>query len=147
MALYTYTGTLTDIGAGLLAGYAPRLTVAPERETMGPDGLVSAKKILVPVNAATGAFSMTLHASGDLDPAIDYELRLELFEDGDTGHPYVAFDAWRFTAAVGGGPIADMVGGPLTAVWIGPPWPSLPSPPGLYIDSTPPNAWGLKGQN
>lgn len=150
MAAYVYTGTLADIGLGLLTPFAPQMWVHPEVEAFGPDGLVSAVPVAVTVNSVTGAFSMTLIASGDLTPAaggptgVDYIIEVGRFEQAVDGTYLAGTDVWKFTAVAGGGNIGEMSGGSLLAVWVGPPWPDLPVPAGLYIDLTPPNAWGVK---
>lgn len=150
MSSYTYSGTLTDIGLGLLTGSAPVMRVRPEAEAFGPDGLVSAAPVSVTLNPTTGAFSMTLVPSGELTPSrggttgVDYIIEVGRFEEAIDGTYFAGVDVWKFTAVAGGGNVGDMNGGSLLAVWIGPPWPEMPSPPGLYVDLIPPNAWGVK---
>lgn len=141
MSQYTYTGTLTDIGVGLLAGAYPQLRVRPESEAFGPDGVVSAAPVPVTLSAATGRFAMTLYPSGELtptaggSPGVDYILEASRFETAlDGSAVFTGLDVWRFTAVAGGGNIGQMLGGSLLAVWMGPPWPSKPYPKGLYID-------------
>ena len=148
MSSYAYTGTLTDIGLGALAGAMPVMRVRPEVEAFSPEGLVSAAPVPVTLNTATGAFSMTLVPSGELRPArggtagVDYIIEVGRFEESIDGAYFTGLDIWKFTALVGGGNIGGMVGGSLLAVWAGPPWPGFPLPAGLYIDTEPPNDWG-----
>lgn len=151
MATYTYTGRLTDIGAAPLASVLRvRLRVRPEEEAFGPNGIVSATPVDVPVDPATGAFQMVLHPSGELKSksgrtGVRYILSADRFEETPQGGEWSpGWDIWKFTAVVGGGNIGDMEGASLLAVWIGPPWPQPPLPSGLYIDKAPPNAWGVK---
>jgi hypothetical protein len=149
MSSYTYTGTLTDIGLGALTGQYPVMRVRPEVEAYGPDGLVSKAPVPVTLNPTTGAFSMTLIPSGELtptgggSPGVDYIIEVGRFEEAIDGTYFAGVDAWKFTAVAGGGNVGGMNGGSLLAVWIGPPWPTLPLPKGLYIDTTPPNDWGI----
>lgn len=149
MSSYTYTWTLTDIGLGALTAWMPVVTVRPAVSAFGPNGLVS--DVRVPVTATGGVYAATLIPSGDLTPAtggspgVDYIIEVGRFElADDLTKIWHGTEAWRFTAAAGGGNVGDMNGGSLLAVWVGPPWPELPSPAGLYIDKNPPNAWGIK---
>lgn len=144
-----YTGRLADIGLGLLTNVRPVVRVRPESEAFSPDGLIS--RVAKPVSLTSdGLFTMALVPSGSLTSSVsgtvgvDYILEVGRFEDGVDGERYHGTDVFKFTAAAGGGNIATMQGGSLLAVWIGPPWPPAPSPRGLYIDTTPPNAWGVR---
>lgn len=144
MPLYTYTGTLLDIGLVALVGQSPRLRVRPEREAMSEYGLVSKAPIDVFVDGA-GAFTVQLLSSYDLDPVTRYVFEVGRYEDTFNGPRFLGVDTWSFLAAAGGGPIADQDGSPY-AVFIGPPvapWP-VGTPPGLYIQAVAPNAWGIK---
>ncbi|WEK60492.1 MAG: hypothetical protein P0Y60_14420 [Candidatus Microbacterium colombiense] len=148
MVTYAYTGKLSDIGLGNLGGWLPEMTVRPKVSAFGPDGLIS--DVRVPVTLTAGAFSMNLVPSGELTPAtggspgIDYVIEVGRFElADDLTKIWHGTEAWEFTAVVGGGNIGEMNGGSLLAVWIGPPWPA-DTPAGLYIDMTPPNAWGVR---
>jgi len=152
MVTYQYTGTLADIGLGALTPHAPVMRVRPEVEAFAALSarLISAVPVPVTLDPVTGAFSMTLVPSADLTPAtggsagVDYIIEVGRFEQAIDGTYFAGIDAWKFTAVVGGGNVGDMNGGSLLSVWIGPPWPPLPSLRGLYIDMTPPNAWGVK---
>lgn len=146
MALYAYTGTLTDIGLGFLTGAHPEVTVRPEESAFGPDGLVS--DVRVPVTLTGGSFSMSLIPSGDLTSArtgaagMPYVIEVGRFElAADLTKIWHGTEVWRFTAVAGGGNVGGMQGGSLLAVWLGPPWPSAPYPKGLYIDTTDTNEW------
>jgi hypothetical protein len=103
----------------------------------------------VTLNPTTGAFSITLIPSGELtpttgsSPGVDYIIEVGRFEEAIDGTYFAGVDAWKFTAVAGGGNVGGMNGGSLLAVWIGPPWPAAPLPKGLYIDTTPPNDWGI----
>lgn len=141
MVTYLYTGRLTDVAGGTLAAVSPVLRVRPETEAFGPDGIVSEHPVMVPVDGA-GNFSMSLFPSGELTAGWQ----------GTTGVRYILsvglehgawLDVWRFTATAGGGPVAGMAGGSMLAVWPGPPWPPLPLPKGMYIDTVDPNPWGI----
>lgn len=148
MSSYTYTGTLTNIGLGVIASSNPVMRVRPEVEAFGPDGVVSALPQPVTVDEVTGEFSMTLYPSGELAPAlgghpgVDYIIEVGRFEETIDGSMFNGLDVWKFTAVIGGGNIGEMAGGSLLAVWVGPPWPS-PLLPGLYIDTASPNPWGI----
>lgn len=150
MALGVYTGTLTDIGANILDSLLRvRLRIRPEEEAFGPNGIVSAAPIDVPVVGPNAAFTMTLYPSGELTgrsgkAGVDYILSVDRFEETAQGGEWLSgWDLWKFTAVAGGGNIGGMAGGSLLAAWPGPPWPSEPLPKGLYIDKTPPNDWGI----
>ncbi|MBT2485824.1 MULTISPECIES: hypothetical protein [unclassified Microbacterium] len=149
MPTYAYTGTLADIGLGALTALMPRMAVHPEVEAFGPDGLISDVPVPVTVDPVTGAFTMNLIPSGDLtpttggSPGVDYIIEVARFEQTIDGTYYAGTDVWKFTAVAGGGNIGGMKGGSLLAVWIGPPWPPAPLPAGLYIDTLPPNPWGV----
>ncbi|WP_336642345.1 hypothetical protein [Microbacterium sp. MMO-56] len=150
MPTQTYTGNLRNIGLAALTGVELALRVRPEVECFGPNGLVS--KVPKPIAlGSAGEISVALIPSGDLTPAqggetgVDYIIELARFEDAIDGSRVLkAVDFWRFTAVAGGGDIGEMAGGSLLAVWVGPPWPPLPSPKGFYIDKTPPNAYGIR---
>ncbi len=148
--MYAYGGTLTDIGLGVLTAQHPAMTVRPEESAFGPDGLVAGVRVPVALNPSTGAFTMTLIASAELTNArtgahgVPYVIEVGRFELAeDLTSIWHGTEVWRFTAAAGGGNVGGMSGGSLLAVWVGPPWPPAPLPPGLYIDTTPPNAWGV----
>lgn len=149
MTSFSYTGTLTDIGLGVLTPVAPVMRVRPVEEAFGPDGLVSEAPVAVAVNPINGAFSMSLIPSGELTPSrggpagVDYIIEVGRFERAIDGTYFAGLDAWRFTAVAGGGNVGGMNGGSVLAVWLGPPWPPSPLPKGLYIDLTPPNQWGI----
>lgn len=150
MSLYTYTGKLTDVASVPIGGWFPALAIRPDVEAYGPDGkLVSKVPVPIPLDSS-GAFSVQLIPSGELtptgggSPGVDYIISVGRFELGDDNKTtWVGTDSWRFAAVAGGGNIGDMNGGSLLAVWIGPPWPAAPLPAGLYIDTTPPNEWGI----
>lgn len=150
MTTYEYTGTLADIGLGVLTSRAPVMRVRPEVEAYGPNGLISSVPVDVAIDPVTGAFSMHLVPSGDLTaasggrPGVDYIIEVGRFEKSIDGTYFAGFDVWKFTAVAGGGNVGGMKGGSLLAVWVGPPWPADPVPSGLYIDLTPPNDWGIK---
>ncbi len=113
MAVYPYTGTLTDFGETPFPGAYPRLWVQPMQDAFSPSGPAAAKRIPITV-ASNGTFSVDLTASIDLLPPTRYSLRCEwLYESG--GDP-VGWSQWDFTAQPGGGSIATMPG-VLTRVW------------------------------
>jgi hypothetical protein len=144
MPLYTYTGTLLDLGLDALVGQSPRLRIRPEREAMSEHGLVSKAPVDVFVDGA-GAFTVQLLSSYDLEPVARYVIEVGRYAEAFDGQRFVGVDTWVFLAAAGGGSIADGDPSPY-AVFVGPPvapWP-VGTPPGLYIDPTPPNAWGIK---
>ena len=150
MSTAVYTGTLKSIGAERLADVLRvRLRVRPKEEAFGPEGIVSAAPLDVPLVGPNAAFSMTLIPSGELTgrsgrAGVDYILSVDRFEETSEGGEWLAgWDLWEFTAVAGGGNISDMKGGSLLAVWVGPPWPSQPLPIGLYVDLLPPNEWGI----
>lgn len=150
MSMQNYYGTLSDIGAGLLNGLRPVVRVRPATPAFSADGLVSSVPKQLALNAGTGRFDVQLFPSGELTSAVsrevgvDYVIEVGRFEDSIDGTRFHGTDAYRFTAVAGGGNVAEMNGGSLLAVWLGPPWPPLPSPRGFYIDKTPPNDWGVR---
>lgn len=155
MALYNYRVRLTDIGLGLLVGRAPQMRIRLDEEAFGPDGIVSAVPVDVPIDAE-GIARMSLIPSGELRPSrggapgMPYTIEVGRFEQSIDGYLFHGVDTWRFEAAPGGGNIADMTSQSLLAIWVGPPvnpWPSDPLPYGLYIDPTPPMPWGIRGPN
>lgn len=150
MSTAEYTGTLNTIGAERLAEFTRiALRVRPKEEAFGPNGIVSAAPIDVPLIGNNGAFTMTLIPSGELIgrsglAGVDYVLSADRFEETAAGSEWDAgWDLWEFTAVAGGGNISDMKGGSITSTWIGPPWPSPPLPKGIYIDLESPNYWGI----
>lgn len=117
MAVYTYTGKLTDFGEAPFPDAKPRLWVEPTRDAFSPSGPSSRKRIPVTV-AADGSFSVDLTASIDLTPPTPYALRCEWFAaDITSDDGLVGWSQWEFTAQVGGGPVATMPGTTLTRVW------------------------------
>lgn len=130
MALYTYTGTLADLGGVPFPGALPRLWVEADRDTFGPDGPIPARKRVI-VNVATdGTFSVSLTASTETSPPVRYFLLCEWLDQSSSP---VGFAQWEFTAYMGGGPIKDGAQAPLSVWWVGPPWPQG-TPPGLYVN-------------
>lgn len=135
MAIQIYSGRLTDIGAGGLDAFYPQLTVRPEREATGPDGLVvSERRIPVGVAAGTGWFDIPLIPSEQLSPPTRYVLELSLFDQAGDGSSFISGDQWIFTAVDGGGNVADMGSQAPSALIVGPPWPVTPRP-GTYFDT------------
>lgn len=145
-----YTGTLADIGLGILTGSNPAMRVRPEEEAFAAEGLISAIPVSVPVNPESGRFSVPLVPSGELTAStsgrtgVDYIIEVGRFETSLDGFTFHGADYWKFTATAGGGNVGGMKGGSLLAVWIGPTWPAPPLPRGLYIDTVPPNEWGVR---
>lgn len=130
----TYTGTLKDMGLSVpnVVNFTPRLSVRPEVEAWGPDGLIVSKRKLVDVNVSTGAISMELTPSHQLvgndgRVGVKYVIDLSLFNESADGTKVPRLkDWWRFNALPGGGDIAGMGDGPPVALYIGPPWPAQP---------------------
>lgn len=151
MSQYAYTGFVTDVVKSPITPWMPELAVRPLVEAFGPDGLVSAVPVPIPLDPVTGAFSMSLIPSGELtpkaggSPGVDYVIMIGRFElADDLTKVWHGTDTWQFTAVAGGGNVGGMNGGSLLAVWIGPPvdaWPLSPYPKGLYLDPLPPNPW------
>ncbi|OIU88670.1 hypothetical protein [Microbacterium sp. AR7-10] len=127
MAVYAYTGKLTDFGEAPFPDAIPKLTVVPLRDAFSPSGPAAAKPIVVPV-ASTGAFSVDLIASIDLIPPTAYSLRCEWL---NAGNDPVGWAQWDFTAQPGGGPISTMPGSTLTRVWYATTAPPV-NRPGIY---------------
>lgn len=113
MAVYAYTGRLTDFGEAPFPSAMPRLWVEPSRDAFSSSGPSAAKRIPITV-ASNGTFSVDLTASIDLTPPTGYSLRCEWL-DPDSGSA-IGWAQWDFTAQPGGGPIATMPG-LLTRVW------------------------------
>lgn len=114
MAVYTYTGKLTDFGEAPFPNAIPRLWVAPMQDAFSPVGPAAAKRIPITV-ASNGSFSVELEASVDLIPPTRYTLRCEWLQSADDPDPR-GWAQWDFTAQIGGGPISTMPG-TLTRVW------------------------------
>lgn len=131
MAVYSYTGKLTDFGEAPFPGAQPRLWVEPERDAFSPSGPAASRRILIPV-ASTGDFSVDLIPSADLTPPTRYALRVEWISVSMDGSEALAgWAEWRFTALIGGGPITTMPDGVITRVW----YSITPPPvnrPGIY---------------
>lgn len=147
----SYTWKLTDIRADALTPWFPVVRVRPEVEAFGPDGLVSEVPVVVNPDMY-GTYTVSLFASGDLTPAVgggsgvDYVIEVGRFDESIDGHRFSGTDLYRFTAAAGGGAVAQMQGGSTLAVWVGPPigeWPQPPLPKGMYIDPTGMCPWGV----
>lgn len=113
MAVYDYTGKLTDFGEAPFPDAYPRLWVSPQQDAFSPSGPAAAKHIPVTV-ASDGSFSVELIASIDLVPPTPYTLRCDWL-NGPGGDP-LGWAQWDFTAQPGGGPIATMPG-VMTRVW------------------------------
>ena len=116
MTAYIYTGTLADFGERPFPGAVPRLWVSPYRDAFGRDGAVYAGRQIPVYVRPTGQFEVELVASADLKPPTKYSLRCEWLDAEGVvrGHAQ-----WDFTAALGGGPIADMADAIITRVWAG----------------------------
>lgn len=144
MDTYAYTGTLTDLGGNPFStDAAPELVVTAE-DGFGPNGLVAAAQLEVPVSvAADGSFTVSLFASTDFVPSRPYKLRCTWFAAGRDGKLIPAgWAEWSFTAQPGGGPIVDMVDAPVSTWFAGPPWPNPPRP-GQYWDVTTDDVWNV----
>lgn len=151
MPLANYSGKLADIGLGALtAAQRPIMRIRPAEEAFSADGLISATPKTISFDAETGIFYVSLIPSGELTAAssgrtgVDYIIEVGRFEETIDGYLFSGADFWRFTATAGGGNVGEMRGGSLLAVFVGPPWPPLPSPRGFYFDKTPPNDWGVR---
>lgn len=131
MVTYTYTGALTDFGQSPFPDAYPSLLVSPERDAFSPKGPAAARDVPVAV-ASDGTFAVELIASADLIPATRYELRCDWFTVDHDGQEVLAgWASWRFTAAIGGGPISTMPDAVITRVW----YSTSPPPverPGIY---------------
>lgn len=136
MATYTYTGKLTDFSEQPFPDAAPALWVEADKPAYGPNGPLSTKRIPVVV-AANGNFSVDLVASVDTSPTVKYGLFVKWLH-GD-GSP-AGQTEWEFTAVQGGGPIKDMTDAPVSAWWVGPPWPPN-QPRGFYLDKDTNDVW------
>lgn len=114
MAVYTYTGKLTDFGEAPFPNATPRLWVSAKRAAFGPDGgVLATRPVPVPLTES-GQFAVNLIASVDLHPETGYSLRAEWLDaDGIVR----GWEQWDFTAAIGGGPISDMKDVVITRVW------------------------------
>ncbi|UOQ58090.1 hypothetical protein MUN78_04390 [Leucobacter allii] len=116
MTVYTYSGTLADFGAAPFPTAKPRLWVSPLQDAFGPDGGVhAARQVPIPVSTG-GSFDVALVASADLTPPTRYSLRCEWL---DAAGIVRGWAQWDFTAAIGGGLIADMTDQIITRVWWG----------------------------
>lgn len=131
MAVYAYTGKLTDFGEAPFPAATPRLWVQPERDAFTASGPAAARRIPVTV-ASNGDFTVNLTPSADLTPPTRYALRCDWFTVDVNGVEVLAgWSEWRFTALIGGGPISTMPDGVITRVW----YSTTPPPvnrPGIY---------------
>jgi hypothetical protein len=131
---------LTDIGVHVLADRRPFLSVRPEAECFGPDGLVSDARVPVTVEPG-GVFNMQLIPSHELralrgSVGVRYVLELALFDRTVSGADWFSgANQWLFTARPGGGPVAGMGEALPIDLYIGPPWPAAGTP-GVYFDVT-----------
>lgn len=112
MAVYSYTGRLTDFGEAPFPAAVPRLWIQPGSDAFSPSGPAAARRIPVTV-AVNGTFSVDLTASIDLVPPMPYGLRCDWLTEDDEP---LGWSEWEFTAQPGGGPIATMPG-VMTRVW------------------------------
>lgn len=116
MAVYDYTGKLTDFTEAPFPDAVPRLYVVPNGDAFSPTGPSSKRSIPVDV-ASNGTFSISLQASIDLVPPTAYTLRCDWFTSTAVGQEVPAgWSEWEFTAQPGGGPIATMPN-KITRVW------------------------------
>lgn len=116
MAVYEYTGKLTDFSEQPFPGAVPRLAVVPNGDAFSPTGPSSKRTIPVPVGG-DGSFSINLTASIDLIPETTYTLRCDWFTTTASGQEVPAgWSEWEFTAQPAGGPIASMPN-KVTRVW------------------------------
>lgn len=114
MTTYAYTGTLADAGEAPFPDAVPNLYVVPLQDTFGPAGGVLASRRISIAVATNGTFSVRLVASVDLTPQTKYELRCDWL---DAAGNLRGWASWKFTAAIGGGPISQMKDVILTRVW------------------------------
>lgn len=126
MAVYAYTGKLTDFSDAPVPDATAELYVEPERSAMSPTGPAATRRIPITV-ASDGTFSVGLVASVDLVPNTKYSLRCEWTDIA--GNP-AGWSQWDFTAQPGGGPIATMPG-VMTRVWYSTTQPPV-NVPGIY---------------
>lgn len=128
MATYTYRGILTDFAEDPFPDAYPRLFVVPLVDAFSETHTLSKKRIPVLVQP-DGRFAVRLVATADTTPPTKYQLVCEWLVGGET----VGVSVWEFTAVVGGGEIGPDPNGPISQVWVGPPWP-VTNPRGMYFD-------------
>lgn len=116
MAVYDYTGKLTDFTEQPFPGAVPRLYVVPNGDAFSPSGPSAKRRIPIDV-ASNGTFSVSLTASIDLIPHTAYTLRCDWFSATANGQEVPGeWSLWEFTAQPGGGSIATMPN-KITRVW------------------------------
>lgn len=128
MAVYTYRGRLTDFAQDPFPDAYPRLFVQPVNDAISETHLLSSKRIPVHVEP-DGRFAVLLVPSAETTPVTKYRLLCEWLVSDEP----VGWSVWEFTAVVGGGDIGTMPNGPVSQVWVGPPWPPS-NPRGMYFD-------------
>lgn len=136
MATFPYTGRLTDFAEQPFPNALPRLTVAGERSSFGPTGLLSERPVVLEV-AADGSFVANLVPTVQTSPQIRYLFKCSWFTINQSGREVSAgWSEWTITAAIGGGPVKDMVTAPASVWFVGPPWPAKPVVGAFYLDRT-----------
>lgn len=114
MTTYPYTGTLADFGEAPFPEASPELYIVAQRDAFGPSGGVLASRRVPITVRANGSFVVSLVASADLSPQTKYELRCDWL---DVSGNLRGWASWVFTAAIGGGSIAQMKDAAITRVW------------------------------
>lgn len=108
MAVYDYTGKLTDFTEQPVPGAVPRLYVVPNGDAFSPSGPSAKRRIPVEV-ASNGTFTVSLTASTDVVPETAYTLRCDWFTTTVFGQEVQQdWSEWEFSAQPGGGSIATM---------------------------------------
>lgn len=137
----TYYGILSDFAGRPFPGAVPRLEVTTDRDAVGPSGLLSRRPVPIPT-ASDGTFMVNLIESARTSPSVRYIFRCTwLTTTSDGVEVESGWSEWTITAAIGGGPVKDMVSAPVAVWFVGPPWPESPTPGAFYLNRNGNQPW------
>lgn len=129
-----YTGKLLDFGLDALTPFMPRMVFTADQPAFSGSTVLVTRRVEATI-AADGTFSVELVPSVNTTPNVTYTMRVEWL---DPAGGYIGMDLFSgLVAALGGGPIAEMGGIPITRFWVGPPpGPTNPEPDTWWLDTT-----------
>lgn len=136
-----YWGRLTDFAGQPFPGAIPRLSVTAEHPAVTTTGLLATKETVLPL-ASDGTFIAQLVPTADTSPQTRYVFLCTWFATNAAGAEIPAgWSEWTITAAIGGGPIKDMVSAPASVWFVGPPFPEKPVPGAFYLNRNGDQPW------